>query len=59
MKLNEMNEMSVAKWWNEFCSKGKPEKPRQNLAKSRFVHHETHLELLRHELGSKRCEASD
>ena len=28
MKWNEINEMSVEKWWNEICGRGNQEKPR-------------------------------
>ena len=52
MKWNEMDEMSVEKWWNEVYGRGKREKPRENLPRSRFVHHETHMEGPRRELGT-------
>ena len=29
VKWNEMDEMSVEKWWNEICGRGKREKPRE------------------------------
>ena len=29
MKWDEMDEMSVEKWWNEICGRGKREKPRE------------------------------
>ena len=52
MKLYEMDEMSVEKWWNEICGMGKREKPRENLPRPRFVHHKTHMEGPRPELGT-------
>ena len=30
-KLNELDEMSVEKWWNEICGRVKRKKPRENL----------------------------
>ena len=33
---NEMNEMSVEKWWNEISGRGKREKPREKLIQIRF-----------------------
>ena len=44
--------MSVEKWWNEICGRGKREKPRENLPRPRFVHHETHMEGPIRELGT-------
>ena len=44
--------MRVEKWWNEICGRGKREKPRENLPRPRFVHHETHMEGPRRELGT-------
>ena len=41
MKENKMDEMSVEKLWNEIFGREKREK---NLPRSRFVHHETHME---------------
>ena len=42
----------MEKWWNEICGRGKREKPRENLPRPRFVHHETHMEEPRRELGT-------
>ena len=47
-----MNELSMEKWWNEICGRGKREKPEKNLPRSRFVHYETHMEGPRRELGT-------
>ena len=44
--------MSVEKWWNEICGRGKREKLEKNLPRPRFVHHETHMEGPRRELGT-------
>ena len=44
--------MSVEKWWNEICGRGKREKPVKNLPRPRFIHHETHMEGPRRELGT-------
>ena len=44
--------MSVEKWWNEICGRGKREKPREKPTRPRFVHHETHMEGPRRELGT-------
>ena len=52
MKQNEMDEMSMEKWWNEICGRGKQEKPEKNLPRPHFVHHETHMEGPRRELGT-------
>ena len=52
MKINEMDEMSVEKWWNEICGRVKREKPEKNLPRPSFVHHETHMEWPRRELGA-------
>ena len=49
---NEMNDMSVEKWWNDICGRGKREKPEKTLPRPRFVHHETHIEWPRRELGT-------
>ena len=40
------------KWWNEICGRGKREKTRENLPRPRFVHHETHMDGPRRELGT-------
>ena len=46
----------MEKWWNEICGRGKREKPREkpvkNLPRPPFVHHETHMEGPRRELGT-------
>ena len=42
----------VEKWWNEICGRGKRENPMKNLLRLRFVHHETHMEGPRSELGT-------
>ena len=47
-----MDEMSVEKWWNEICGRGKREKPQENLPRPRFAHHEIHMEWPRRELGA-------
>ena len=52
MKWNEMDEMSVEKLWNEICGRGKGRNPEKNLPRARFVHHETHMEWPRRELGT-------
>ena len=44
--------MSVEKWWNEICGRGKWEKPREKPTQTHFVHHETHMEGPRRELGT-------
>ena len=45
MEWNEMDEMSVEKWWNETCGKGENGKnPEKLLLRLRFVHPETHME---------------
>ena len=44
--------MNVEKWWNEICGRGKREKPREKPTRPRFVHHETHMEESRRELGT-------
>ena len=36
MKLNEINEVSVEKWWNEICGRGKGEKLREKPTKTQF-----------------------
>ena len=36
MKWNEMDEMSVEKWWNEICGWGKREKPREKPTLTSF-----------------------
>ena len=36
MKLNEMDEMSVEKWWNEICGRGKRENPREKRTQTPF-----------------------
>ena len=36
MKWNEMDEMSVEKWWNEVCGRGKREKPREKSTQTPF-----------------------
>ena len=36
MELSEMNEMSVEKWWNVICGKGKWEKPREKPTQTPF-----------------------
>ena len=36
MKLNEMDETSVEKWWNEICGRGKREKPREKPTQTPF-----------------------
>ena len=42
-QMKRMNEMSVAKWWDEIYGRGKLEKPREKLSKHHVVHHETHI----------------
>ena len=34
--MDEMNEMSVEKWWNEICGRGKREKPREKPTQTPF-----------------------
>ena len=36
MIWNEMEEMSVEKWWNEICGRGKREKPREKPTQTPF-----------------------
>ena len=36
MKWNEMDEMSMEKWWNEVCGRGKREKPREKPTQTPF-----------------------
>ena len=36
MKWSEMDEMSVEKWWNEICGRGKREKPREKPTQTPF-----------------------
>ena len=45
--------MNVKKLWNEICGKEKREKPRENLPKARFIHHETHMKSPWRELGTQ------
>ena len=48
-----MYEMSVEKWWNDICGRGKREKPHEKPTQNPlFVHHETHMEWPRRELGT-------
>ena len=47
---NEMNEMSVEKWWTEICVR---ENSERNLSSLRFVHHETQMQWPRREHGYK------
>ena len=47
-----MIEMSMEKWWNEICGKGNTKNPEKNLPTLRFINRETHMEWLRHELGT-------
>ena len=51
IKWNEMNEMSVEKWWNEICGRGKRRNRDNSLPSLRLVHHVTHMEWSRSELG--------
>ena len=51
MKWNELNEMSVEKWYNEVCGMGKRKNTDENLSGLRFVYHETHIWWPRCELG--------
>ena len=48
-----MNQMSVEKWWDEICGMGKWEEPREKPNQTRLVHHETHIEGPRRELGTQ------
>ena len=36
MEWNEMDEMSVEKWWNEICGRGKREKPHEKPTQTPF-----------------------
>ena len=54
--VTTMNEMSMEKWWNEICCKGKWEKPRENLPRPCFVHHKTHMEWPRCKLETPTIE---
>ena len=47
-----MDEMSVEKWWNEIYARENGRNPEENLRIPRFVHHETHMEGPRRELGT-------
>ena len=42
MERNEIDEMSVDKWRNQICGRGKWEKSRENLPRPRFLHQETY-----------------
>ena len=44
--------MSVEKWWNEICGGENGRNPEKNLPRTRFVHHETHMEWPRRKLGT-------
>ena len=52
MKWNEMNEMSMGKWWNEIRGRENGRNPEKKLTRSRFVHHETYMEWSRRKLGT-------
>ena len=47
-----MKLMSVEKWWNEIYTEENARNSDKNLRRLRFVHHETHMERGRRELGS-------
>ena len=47
---DEMNEVSVEKWWNDICGRGNGRNPEKNPPRLSFVHHETHIEWPRREL---------
>ena len=47
-----MDEMSVEKWWNEICGRGKREKPREKPTQIPFRPPETRMEGPRRELGT-------
>ena len=51
-EIKRNDEMSMEKWWNEICGRGNERNPAKNLPKPRFVHHETHMEWPRRELGT-------
>ena len=52
MKWNEKDELSVEKWWNEICGRGKREKPREKPTQTPFRPPQTHMEGPRRELGT-------
>ena len=51
MKWNEMDEMSVVKWWMKFEVGENGRNPEKNLPRPRFVYHETDMEWTKRELG--------
>ena len=42
----------MEKWWNEICVGENGRNPEKNLPRPRFVHHETHMQRPRRELGT-------
>ena len=52
MKWNEMDEMSMEKCGMKFVVGENGRNPEKNLSRPRFVHHETHMEGPRRELGT-------
>ena len=53
MKWNEMNEMGVEKWWNEIYDGRSGRNPEKTLPRLCIVHHETHMEWPRRDLGTQ------
>ena len=52
LKWKEMNEKNVEKWWNGICGRRKGRNAEKILTRLHFVHHETHMERPRDELGT-------
>ena len=52
IKWNYINEMSVEKSRNEICDRGERSNSEKILPRPRFVHHDTHMEGPRRELGT-------
>ena len=56
MKWNEMNEMCECLFVMKFVTEENGRNPETNLFRLRFVHHETHIDWLRRELGTQAVE---
>ena len=56
MKWNEINVMSMEKWWNKISGMRRREKLRENPTQTRFVHQETDMEWPRNDLETPAIE---